>query len=58
MTWWNWLPQEPGASTCGRLGADGWAEYGCDSNYRFVCERGKWYLCLDILVKQAFTQDV
>ena len=44
MTWWNWLPREPGASSCGRLSADGWAEYECASNYRFICERGN--ICL------------
>ena len=40
MSWWNWLPQEPGAATCGRLSVDGWAEYDCEANYRLICERG------------------
>ena len=42
MSWWNWVPREPGTSQCGRLVADGWAEYACDSSYRFICERGTY----------------
>ena len=40
MTWANWLPREPGTSACGRLTAEGWAEYMCSEKYRFVCEKG------------------
>ena len=40
MTWWNWQPREPGISECGRLTANGWAEYECSAKYRFICERG------------------
>ena len=40
MTWWNWLPREPGVSDCGRLSAAGWAEYECSAKYRFICAKG------------------
>ena len=44
MSWWNWQPQEPGVTACGRLGADDWTEYGCSASNRFICERGKLHL--------------
>ena len=40
MSWYNWLPREPGGANCGRLGVNGWAEYECSAKYRFICERG------------------
>lgn len=40
MSWWNWVPNEPGISECGRLSTNGWAEYECSAKYRFICERG------------------
>ena len=36
----NWAAQEPNTDECVRMSANGWADYSCDFEFKYICERG------------------
>ena len=40
----NWKGEEPdGRESCARLVEGGWAGFGCEANYGYICEKGKTF---------------
>ena len=45
ITFENWKAQEPGmGEECGRMASTGWAGIQCDKNYRFLCQKRKYFI--------------